>query len=76
MIDCTDKEIKDACIELLYRIEGVWKDTNEDMELQSLFRKKFDVFKKHKKTNLRWHGNVIRSFYSSDFLRNNKSWLN
>ena len=76
MIDCTDKEIKDACIELLYRIEGVWKDTNDDMELQSLFRKKFDVFKKHKKTNLRWHGNVIRSFYSSDFLRNNKSWLN
>jgi putative glycosyltransferase (TIGR04372 family) len=75
VIDCTNDEIRDACIELLERLQGTWKDTPVDIELQKKFKEKYDNFKVYKKTGLRWHGDLIRSKYSSKFLRDNVEWL-
>jgi len=74
-VDCSEEEIKDACLELLERLEGNWKDTPLDIELQKKFKEKYNNFKVNKKTGLRWHGDVIRSNYSSKFLRDNINWL-
>ena len=74
-VDCSEEEIKDACLELLERLEGKWKDTPLDIELQKKFKEKYNNFKVYKKTGLRWHGDVIRSNYSSKFLRDNINWL-
>ena len=76
VIDCSDEEIMEACLELLYRINGKWQDTAEDVELQNTFKKKYDINKRSSRTNLRWHGDVIRSNYSNNFLKKNKDWLN
>jgi len=73
--ECTEEEIKDACLELLDRIQGNWVDKNEDIILQNIFKQKYDNFKICKKTGIRWHGDIIRSNYSSKFLRNNANWL-
>ena len=73
--DCTEEEIKDACLELLDRVQGNWVDKAEDISLQNKFKEKYDNFKVHPKTGMRWHGDIIRSNYSSKFLRNNANWL-
>jgi putative glycosyltransferase (TIGR04372 family) len=74
--ECTQEEIKDACLELLDRTQGNWVDKNEDIILQNIFKEKYDNFKVHPKTGVRWHGDIVRSNYSSSFLRLNRDWLN
>lgn len=74
--DCTAEEIKDACLELLERIQGNWKDTEQDINLQKIFKEKYDNFKVDTNNGLRWHGDIIRCHYSSKFLVSNQDWLN
>ena len=76
IVDCKDEEIKDACLELLDRLQGNWKDTAEDINLQKIFRQQYDNFKVNPRTGLKWHDDTIRANYSNTFLRKNKNWLN
>ncbi len=75
MIDCTDEEIKNACIELLERIENNWTIDKKDQLLQEKFHKSYDNFKIDKKTGFRYHNDMIRALYSSSFLSKNQEWL-
>ena len=77
IIDCKNEEIKDAVIELLDRIEGTYLETEEIKTLQNKYKsknwKKVTKIIKGKKYNFH---NIIRANYSSNFLLNNKDWLN
>ena len=78
MIDCTPQEICDAVIEALKRLDGEWKDNEEILELQNKFKvhqwNKLSV--KHSNLHTLFYHGVVRANYSSQFLLDNKDWLN
>jgi len=78
MIDYTSNEICDAVIEILERLSGKWIDNKEIVELQTKFKchnwKKL-VERYSKLSSQHYHGK-IRANYSSQFLLDNKDWLN
>ena len=77
IIDCTEIEIKDATIELLDRLDGIYRETEEINNLQNKYKLKNwkNVTKFINEKKYYFH-NRIRANYSSNFLLNNKDWLN
>ena len=77
IIDCKKEEIKNATMELLDRIEGTYLETEEIKTLQNKYKSKNwnKVKKIIKEKKYNFH-NIIRANYSSNFLLNNKDWLN
>ncbi len=75
--DCSPEEIKDATMELLDRIEGNFLITDEINKLQENFKSKnwSSVKKTINGKEYKFH-NIIRANYSSNFLLQNKDWLN
>jgi len=72
IIDNTSDEITDAVIEMEGRLNGTWVETDEDIELQTIFWKKFKTspnFADH----FGWKHPESR--ISSSFLRKNHEWF-
>ena len=68
------EEIKDVVIEMVDRIEGVWKENSENISLQKSF---FKLFEKNLILhNKRKFTGEIQIRQSSKFLKDNKWWLN
>ncbi len=67
------EEIKDVVIEMVERLEGVWKENPEDISLQKSF---FKLFEKNLILhNKRKFMGEFRIKQSSKFLKNNGWWL-
>ena len=67
------EEIKDVVIEMVERLEGVWKENPEDISLQKSF---FKLFEKNLILhNKRQFMGEFRIKQSSKFLKNNGWWL-
>lgn len=72
IVDNTSDEITDAVIEMEGRLEGTWVETAEDIELQTIFWKKFKT--NHQFTDhFGWKHPESR--ISSSFLRKNHDWF-
>ena len=73
LIENTPEEICDVCIEMVDRINGKWQSQKDDEELQKKF---WDIFPRDAKNEagIPFHGE-IKSRFGSDFLRNNRWWL-
>ena len=70
----TPEEIRDFVIEMDERLNGNWKETEEDIFLQKEF---WSIFEENiKRLNLRKpsHGK-IKSKFCTKFLRENKNWI-
>ncbi len=77
IIDCTEIEIKDATIELLDRIDGIYKETEDVRNLQNKYKlKNWNNITKFINEKKYYFHKKIRANYSSNFLLNNKDWLN
>ena len=77
IIDCKKEEIKDATIELLDRIEGTFVETEEIKNLQNKYKSKnWNKIMKVINGKKYYFHKIIRANYSSNFLLNNKDWLN
>jgi len=68
------EEIRDFVIEMDERLNGRWRDTNEDLLLQKRFWSIFD--KNIKKLNLKvpMYGK-IKARFGAKFLRENQNWI-
>jgi len=73
LIENSPEEIRDVVLEMVDRIEGIWKEDEEDGFLQKKFWNIFptDVIAPN---GVPLHGK-IRSKYSAKFLRDNREWL-
>ena len=68
------EEIRDLAIEMDDRLNGKWKETDEDIMLQKKF---WSIFKENiKNLNLEkpLHGK-IKSKFGAKFLRENQNWI-
>ena len=73
VVDLTPKDIKQAVLEIEARLNGTWKDSEEDQRLQDRFWK---IFKSHQDFHKN-HGEIHpEARIGADFLRNNPEWLN
>lgn len=81
LIDYTPEEIRDFVLEMHDKLEHNKKMSNEDENLQKTFQKLFNSnyksFHDEITKNTRWHKlhNEVKAQFSTNFLRNNKSWL-
>ncbi len=76
IIDCTKQEIKYATMELLDRIEGTYLETDEIKDLQNKYKSKDWIKVEDTESKEYKLHNIIRANYSSNFLLNNKGWVN
>ena len=77
MIDCGDDEIASAVFELVERLSGKWTDTEYNLDLQRRFKKIYSQWMGNQYVNgHKWHGDIIRANYSTNFLIKNIEWLN
>jgi putative glycosyltransferase (TIGR04372 family) len=77
MIDCGDDEIASAVLELVDRLSGKWTDTEYNLDLQRRFKKIYSQWMGNQYVNgHKWHGDIIRANYSTNFLIKNIEWLN
>jgi putative glycosyltransferase (TIGR04372 family) len=73
VVDLTPKDIKQAVLEIEARLNGTWKDSEEDQRLQDRFWKIFNSHQDFHKN----HGEIHpEARIGADFLRNNPEWLN
>jgi putative glycosyltransferase (TIGR04372 family) len=73
IVDLTPKDIKQAVLEIEARLNGTWKDSEEDQRLQDRFWKIFNSHQDFHKN----HGEIHpEARIGADFLRNNPEWLN
>lgn len=71
--DLSPKEKKQAVLEMEKRLNGTWRSTNLDENLNNRFR---GLLKSHK-TFHKYHGEIHpESRVGAHFLRNNSEWLN
>jgi putative glycosyltransferase (TIGR04372 family) len=75
VIENTPEEIRELVLEMVARLNGNWKSTPEDDQLQSHFWENYPVYAVSEYNNRRLHGK-LNLRYGSDFLRNNSIWLN
>ena len=69
----TSEEIKDVVIEMVERLEGIWKENFEDLSLQKSF---FEIFEKNLIFyNKRKLFGEIKVRQSSNFIKKNTFWL-
>ena len=68
------EEIRDVAIEMLNRLNGDWKETEEDILVQDKFWSIFKENMKKQKIELPVHGR-IKGKFSSHFLKNNREWI-
>ena len=73
-IETTPEEIRDAVVEMVERLAGIWKPHENDEALQRRFWEIFptNILEESNKRPL--HGKINARF-GADFLRNNKGWL-
>ena len=72
IIDLPAKEITEASMEMEGRLNGTWKDSDEDDQLQKLYWKKFKATPNFRKN----HGWVHpEARLGAHFLRNNHEWF-
>ena len=72
IVDNTSQEIADAVIEMEGRLDGTWVETDEDIELQTVFWEKFKTIPGFADT-FGWKHPESR--ISSSFLRKNHDWF-
>lgn len=68
----TPEEIRDVAIEMANKLSGSWNAITVDRDLQSKF---WDLFPSKKKINGQIHHGKINMTFGSNFLRDNKWWL-
>lgn len=73
LINNSPQEIKETAIEMEKRLKNEWISMPEDIELQDKFWNLFPVNAVNV-SGIKLHGN-INSIYSTNYLRNNKKWL-
>lgn len=73
LLDNNSKEIRAAVFELLKRLTGEWQPQLEDVELQKQF---WNIFPKDANNSIGrpLHDKILAS-YGTEFLRENKEWL-
>jgi len=73
LIEDTPEEIRDICVEMASRLNGEWQSQKDDEDLQKQF---WDIFPRDSKNEagVPLHGEISSGF-GSDFLRNNRWWL-
>jgi putative glycosyltransferase (TIGR04372 family) len=71
LIESKPEEIKALVIEMEDRLNGKWKVTKEDEELQEKF---WRIFKENVSTDPQYHGE-IKSSIGAEFLKRNQRWL-
>ena len=73
LVENSPYEILDVVIEMHKRLNREWEDDHFDIFLQNKF---WQIFNSHKRSynNLPLHG-VIKSRYSTSFLKKNPNWL-
>jgi hypothetical protein len=74
-IENTPEEIKELVLEMEARLNGNWKSTPEDDQLQRHFWENYPAYAVSENNNRRLHGK-LNLHYGSDFLRNNSIWFN
>ena len=72
--ESTEEEIRDLAIEMAERLEGSWKDEEEDIELQKKFLNKFKYLVEKKKETSIKHSKIVSRF-GSKFLKQNNFFL-
>ena len=71
--DLSSKEILQAVLEMEERLNGTWKEKDEDQELQKRF---WEILKKNNNYS-KVHGFIHpEARVGAHFLRNNPEWLN
>jgi putative glycosyltransferase (TIGR04372 family) len=85
LIDNTEEEIKDAVVEMTNKLEDKMQVNFEDKKLQEKFRniyalniKRYNAYKRIDKSNVKTTTilhDKIKSSFSTQFLKQNKSWL-
>jgi putative glycosyltransferase (TIGR04372 family) len=73
LIERTPEEIRDVVIEMADRLAGTWQAHPDDEGLQQSFWERFPS-DQEAQNGKPLHGE-IRSRYSTNFLRNNRTWL-
>jgi len=71
--DLTSEEIQQAVMEMEARLSGIWKETDQDHQLQNRFWKIFQAQPDFAKYNENIHP---KARIGAHFLRNNSEWLN
>ena len=74
LIENTPEEIRDAAVEMVERLNGTWQTHEEDEALQRRFWEIFPTDAVDTRRGRPIHGE-IRARFGTDFLRNNRWWL-
>lgn len=74
LVDNTPEEILNVTLEMVERLEGSWKELQEDRRLQERFRSLFPVNALELEFGIPLHGK-IRAKFGTDFLRKNHEWF-